>query len=60
MVFHVFASGDRAATEGLLASDYVFYSPPDPGLDRAGYFERCWPMPGTELSDFVRMIESGD
>ena len=37
-------SGDRHAIEERLADDFVFYSPPDPGIDRATYFERCWPM----------------
>jgi hypothetical protein len=27
----------------VLADDFTFSSPPDPHLDRAGYFERCWP-----------------
>jgi hypothetical protein len=26
-----------------LAEDFTFSSPPDPNLDRAEYFERCWP-----------------
>ena len=26
-----------------LADDFTFYSPPDPGIDREAYFERCWP-----------------
>jgi ketosteroid isomerase-like protein len=60
-VFHAFAAGDRAAMEDLLALDYVFYSPPDPGLNRDGYFERCWPHAGNGTRfDFVRLIESGD
>ncbi|HEY7151916.1 MAG TPA: nuclear transport factor 2 family protein [Solirubrobacterales bacterium] len=56
-----FATGDRDAMEGLLARDYAFYSPPDPGLDRAGYFDRCWPHSGNQHRfEFVRVIESGD
>jgi ketosteroid isomerase-like protein len=56
-----FAAGDREAMEALLAPDFAFSSPPDPGLDREGYFERCWPQSGNGSTfDFVRLIESGD
>ncbi len=34
---------DRAAIEAVIADDYRFTSPRDNGLDRATYFERCWP-----------------
>jgi ketosteroid isomerase-like protein len=56
-----FAAGDRAAVERLLAEDFAFSSPVDPALDRAGYFERCWPGAGQGQSfEFVRLLESGD
>jgi ketosteroid isomerase-like protein len=59
--YMAFQSGDRAAIERLFSDDFSFYSPPDPGLDRDGYFERCWPNSGAVANfDFVRMIESGD
>jgi hypothetical protein len=60
-MYRGFAAADRGAVERILADDFAFSSPPDPGLDRAGYFERCWPgAGGVEAFDFVRMIESGD
>ncbi|HEV7773462.1 MAG TPA: nuclear transport factor 2 family protein [Conexibacter sp.] len=60
-VFERFGAGDRDAIERLLADDFRFSSPPDPDLDRAGYFERCWPAAGNgQRFEFVRMIESGD
>jgi hypothetical protein len=34
---------DRAAIEDSIAADYHFTSPLDNRLDRATYFERCWP-----------------
>ena len=37
-----FARGDRAFFEEHLSDDFSFSSPPDPVLDRDGYFERCW------------------
>jgi ketosteroid isomerase-like protein len=41
-VYRAFASGDRNVTERAFADDFTFSSPVDVGLDRAGYFERCW------------------
>ncbi len=59
--YQAFAAGDREAIEGLLAPDFVFYSPPDPGIDRETYFKRCWPNSGNGSSfEFVRLIESND
>lgn len=60
-IYLAYVAGDRAAVEGLMAEDLVFFSPPDPGIDRAAYFERCWPNSKT-LADFefVRLIEHGD
>jgi ketosteroid isomerase-like protein len=60
-VYHAFASGDRDTVERILADDFTFSSPPDPYLDRAGFFERCWPGAGHGRQvDFVRVVESGD
>jgi ketosteroid isomerase-like protein len=59
--FHAYESGDRGVIEALLSDDFTFYSPPDPGLDRAGYFERCWPNSGQiEKFELKRLIEAGD
>ena len=41
--YAAYPAHDRAAIESLLADDFTFSSPDDPDLDRAGYFERCWP-----------------
>src|SRR5262245_55291346 len=38
-----YESGDRRVAEAVLADDLVFSAPPDVGIDRATYFERCWP-----------------
>jgi ketosteroid isomerase-like protein len=60
-VYEAFAAGDRDAIENLLADDFEFHAQPDPHLDRAGYFERCWPQAGDGQSfEFTRLIESGD
>ena len=61
-VYRAFAAADREAIEALIAPEFSFTSPADPqGLDRAGYFERCWPN-GENLAnfEFVRLIEDGD
>ncbi|HEV3010642.1 MAG TPA: nuclear transport factor 2 family protein [Burkholderiales bacterium] len=41
--FDAFQAQDRAAAERLLAQDFRFSSPRDDHIDRAAYFERCWP-----------------
>jgi ketosteroid isomerase-like protein len=61
-VYCAFAAADREAIEALIAPEFSFTSPADPqGLDRSGYFERCWPGAGNvEKFEFVRLIEDGD
>ena len=59
--YRAFATGDRDAIEALLADDFTFSSPADPHLDRAGYFERCWPHAGSvAATSYPRLIEHGD
>jgi ketosteroid isomerase-like protein len=59
--YAAFDSGDRQAIETLLSEDLRFFSPPDPGIDLAGYFERCWPHAGRNRGfEFKRLVESGD
>jgi hypothetical protein len=41
--FGAFQSGDRQAVEGALDGGFTFTSPYDDAIDRATYFERCWP-----------------
>ena len=59
--YAAFAAGDKAFYEQHLREDFMFSAPPDPKLDRDGYFERCWPGAGRgQAFDIVRLIESGD
>jgi SnoaL-like domain len=60
--YRAYEAGDRKAIERLIGAEFLFVSPADPqGLDRAGYFERCWPGAGHLAEfDFVRLIEDGD
>src|SRR2546423_15040733 len=54
-------SGARRVVEELLTDDFPFYSPADVGIDRATYFERCWPNSELiESFDFKRLVEVGD
>lgn len=39
--YAAFAAGDRSVFEQRLTDDFLFSAPPDPRLDRDGYFERC-------------------
>jgi len=45
-LYQSFASGDRDVVEKAFTDDFTFSSPVDVGLDRAGYFDRCWPGAG--------------
>ncbi len=60
-IYLAFATGDRDVVERSFTDDFTFSSPVDVGLDRDGYFERCWPGAGQgQEFEFVRVIESGD
>ena len=60
-IYGAYESGDRSVVERNLAEDFVFSAPPDVGIDRATYFERCWPAAGTIVAyEFPRLFEAGD
>lgn len=42
--FGAYESENRAVAEKLLSPDFTFTSPNDDAIDRATYFERCWPQ----------------
>jgi ketosteroid isomerase-like protein len=42
--FGAYENEDRKAAETLLADGFTFTSPNDDAIDRATYFERCWPQ----------------
>lgn len=59
--YRAYESGDRRLLEELLTDDFTFYSPDDVGIDRATYFERCWPnFQQIEGFEFRRLLEDGD
>jgi hypothetical protein len=61
-LYTAWTTADRDLIERLLSDGYTFSSPPDPLVDRAGYFERCWPGAGTNVADFqfLRLADIGD
>lgn len=59
--YGAYESGDRSALDRHLSDDFTFYSPYDVGIDRAQYFERCWPNAGQlEAFEYVRLVELGE
>ena len=59
--YGAYESGDRRIVEERLTDDFTFNSPADVGIDRATYFERCWPNSELiEAFEFKRLIEAGD
>jgi len=59
--YGAYESGDRRVVEELLSDDFTFYSPADVGIDRATYFERCWPNSGQiKAFEFKLLVEAGD
>jgi ketosteroid isomerase-like protein len=59
--YRAYETEDRALIERLISDDLTFYSPADVGIDRARYFERCWPNAGAIVSfELIRLVELGD
>ena len=60
-MYEAFVHKDRAAIEPLLAQAFHFSSPLDNRIDRATYFERCWPLSEqAEGFDFVSVVPAGN
>src|SRR5262249_40062752 len=52
---------DRAAIDRLVAEDFRFTSPLDNALDRAGFFNLCWPNTNfMNSASAVHSAETGD
>jgi hypothetical protein len=59
--YQAYADKDRAAIETLVAVDFHFTSPLDNRLDRAAYFERCWPNSAAITGfRFIHLVRDGD
>ena len=60
-MYRAYVTGDPAVLHERLTDDFTFFSPPDPGIDRERYFERCWPNAGSSAAfEFERLVEVGD
>jgi ketosteroid isomerase-like protein len=42
-LFAAYRANDRKTVEDCFTTDFTFTSPYDDGIDKASYFERCWP-----------------
>ena len=59
--YDAYVSKDREAIEALIAPDFHFTSPLDNRIDRATYFERCWPNSKTiNAFEFLHEAVQGD
>ena len=59
--FASYMEGDRATAESLIAEDFVFTSPQDDHIDRAAFFERCFPTSEHFVSqELKRVATTGD
>lgn len=59
--YQAYADGDRGALESLIGDDFHFTSPLDNRIDRARYFERCWPNSETITGfEFIHLFSDGE
>ena len=59
--YRAYERHDRAFMEEYLAADFTFTSPFDDHIDRAAYFQRCWPkQPLHQKFDFVAVAQDGN
>jgi ketosteroid isomerase-like protein len=60
-LFGAYKSKDRRLAEKILAEDFTFTSPYDDAIDRAAYFERCWPN-SERIKEHAleKVVEDGD
>jgi ketosteroid isomerase-like protein len=60
-LFAAFLSQDRATADDILANTFTFTSPYDDSIDKATYFERCWPNSGHIKSHTIeKLFVEGD
>ncbi len=59
--FAAYHSRDRNHIEQALTDDFTFTSPYDDKIDKATYFERCWPNSGRIQTNILEKIfEQGE
>ena len=59
--FAAYLAQDRDAAEKLYAEDFVFTSPQDDHIDRAAFFDQCFPTADRVTSqDLLEVVEGSD
>lgn len=59
--YRAYEAGDREMLQRHLRDDFTFYSPADVGIDRARYFERCWPTAQQIAAfEYLRLVDVGE
>jgi ketosteroid isomerase-like protein len=59
--FGAYEAENRALAERLLSDDFTFTSPNDDAIDKAAYFERCWPNSDVPRDqDIESIVVEGD
>ena len=59
--YQAYVTKDRSVLEALVADDFHFTSPLDNRIDRATYFERCWPNSEWIAGfDLIHLVPDGD
>lgn len=61
-LFAAYLNRERHVLEELFADDFKFTSPYDDAIDKAAYFERCWPISasGRMENTVERIFEQGE
>lgn len=60
-MFAAYKAMDKDAAQATLTDDFTFTSPYDDGIDKAAYFERCWPNSLLIRENVLeRIVEQGD
>src|SRR5213078_1199268 len=59
--FAAYRTKDRKVLEDGLADNFTFTSPYDDHISKAEYFERCWPVSTTQMTNEIeRIMEEGE
>ena len=58
--FYAWTRGDRGEFESALTEDFTFTSPYDDHIDKATFFERCWPVHGKQKITLLAVAEAGE
>ena len=57
--FYTWTRGDRGEFEAALTEDFTFTSPYDDHIDKATFFERCWPGQSKQKLTLLAVAQDG-